>query len=125
MEKARWIVVGIATGILLGVPSRAADQATVLTPGTASKSAIIAEVYPGLASGGLTHARPAALPQGTLVKFGNLAISAEGLADEMAKAPAAVQGQLKKNAFFLAEQMFTQQLILQLRGQVAIEAQNR
>ncbi len=75
---------------------------------------IVCELSPGLASGCLNYAKAVDLPQGTLIRSGTLVLNEKDLADERAKAPAAMQEQLRKNAFFLAEQIFTQRLIQQL-----------
>jgi len=105
----------IVTAVLaLGLASiRAADKpATASAPTAASQPAGINDTYPGLASSGLTFARLADLPKGTVLKAGDLSIAEKEVADEIAKAPKEVQDQLKKNAFFLLEQMATKALLL-------------
>jgi thioredoxin 1 len=92
---------------------RAADKpATAPTPAAAPQPAAINDTYPGLASSGLTLARLADLPKGTVLKAGDLTIAEKEVADEIAKAPKEVQDQLKKNAFFLLEQMATKALLM-------------
>ena len=86
-------------------PALAASQAK------AAGSNTVVEALPGLASGALTHARIADLPAGQLVKAGELVISDKQLTDEIAGARESLQVQLKKNAFFLAEQMAARQLL--------------
>ena len=83
------------------------SPATSSAPAAAPQPARLNESYPGLASGGLTFARLADLPEGTVLKAGELTIVEKEVADEIAKAPKEVQDQLKKNAFFLLEQMAT------------------
>ena len=81
-------------------------------PAAAAKPATVNDTYQGLASGGLTFARLSDLPKGTVLKTGDLTISEKEVADGIAKAPAEIRGQLRKNAFFALEQMATQALIL-------------
>jgi thioredoxin 1 len=92
---------------------RAADKpATAPAPAAALQPAAINDTYPGLASSGLTLARLADLPKGTVLKAGDLTIAEKEVADEIAKAPKEVQDQLKKNAFFLLEQIATKALLM-------------
>ena len=94
-------------------PLSAAQPPTASSvPAGASQPAGINDTYPGLASSGLTFARLADLPKGTVLKAGDLTIAEKDVADEIAKAPKEVQDQLKKNAFFLLEQMATKALLL-------------
>jgi thioredoxin 1 len=90
-------------------------------PEAGAQTAVVGDLYSGLASGCLSYAKVADLPQGTLIKAGALSLGEKEIADEMAKTPAAMQEQLKKNAFFLAEQLFTQRLILQLAKDEALQ----
>ena len=82
------------------------------SPARSSAPPAINDTYPGLASSGLTLARLADLPKGTVLKAGDMTIAEKEVADEIAKAPKEVQEQLKKNAFFLLEQMATKALLL-------------
>jgi len=92
---------------------RAADKpATAPAPAAAPQPAAINDTYPGLASSGLTLARLADLPKGTVLKAGDLTIAEKEVDDEIAKAPKEVQDQLQKNAFFLLEQMATKALLM-------------
>ena len=81
-------------------------------PAATTMSANLNDTYPDLASSGLTFARLADLPKGTVLKVGDLTIAEKEVADEIAKAPREVQDQLKKNAFFILEQMATKALLL-------------
>jgi len=82
-------------------------------PAAPAKPVAVCEAHPGLASGGLTHATLAELPKGTLLQAGALTLGSKDLADEIAKAPGDLQGQLRKNAFFVLEQVATGRLLLQ------------
>lgn len=109
--KSNLLSVFTVLASLLPATGWAADSAAPATrPADGAGTIVLA--YPGLASGALTHARIADLPAGTLVKSGELAISSQQLDGEIAKAPESVQGQLKKNGFYLAEQIATGQLLL-------------
>jgi len=78
------------------------------------KAPLVRAMYPGLGSGGLTYARLSDLPKGTLLKAGELVLAEEDVADEIAKAPHDVQAQLKKNGFFVLEQIAGPKLIVQI-----------
>ena len=97
-----------------GEPTDAAPTvAPAAVPAAAAEPAkTVAATYPGLASAGLTQARLADLPEGVLLRSGEVTIKASELADEMAKAPKELQGELRKNAFFVLEQMATRRLLL-------------
>jgi thioredoxin 1 len=73
----------------------------------------IAKACPNLAAAALVNAKLAELPDGTLLRAGEFLITQKELDTEIAKAPEAMQEQLRKNAFFMLEQMATKQLILQ------------
>jgi len=76
-------------------------------------------LYPGLASGALTFARLSELPSGVLLRADTVDIAASELEKELAGAPAAVQPQLKKNGFFLLENLATKKLLLHVAGKNA------
>ena len=72
----------------------------------------VGSVYRDLASSSLTHAVLAALPDGVLLRSDKLEITQEELDRQVAKAPEALRDQLRKNAFFVLEQMATERLLL-------------
>lgn len=80
------------------------------------------ESYPGLASGGLSYATLGALPEGVLLRSGSLAVTSGDLDNETAKAPEPMRESLRKNGFFLLEQMATKRLILEMAKRQAAEA---
>jgi thiol-disulfide isomerase/thioredoxin len=71
------------------------------------------EKYPGLASSALTYAVTATLPQGVLLKAGKLTISEKDIADQIAKVPQPQQDQLRKNAFYVLENVAAARLLVQ------------
>ncbi|MCX5644994.1 MAG: thioredoxin family protein [Phycisphaerae bacterium] len=78
------------------------------------KPGLLHEVYPGLASSSLTYAKLSDLPAGVILKAQGLTISETDVAAEMGKAPQEIQAQIKKNAFFLLENLATRQLLVLL-----------
>jgi len=92
---------------------RKASPSTQPATAPATEPNTVARVYPNLASAGLVHARPVELPEGILLRTGDLKITQKDIDAETAKAPEAVREQLCKNAFFLLEQMATRQLLVE------------
>jgi hypothetical protein len=95
------------------IPVGAAESLPPSPPSPAKPSSI-QEVYPGLASKCLTFARLNDLPAGVALKTEGLSIMAKEVADEIAKAPPEMQAQLKKNAFFVLENLATRKLLIAL-----------
>jgi len=91
-----------------------ATESPAAEPEVPKVPALVHEAYPGLASNSLTYARLSDLPAGVLLRTEGLAISDKDVADEIAKAPPEVQAQLKKNAFFMLENLATRRLMVAL-----------
>lgn len=72
----------------------------------------IETTYPGLSRGPLRQACPAALPNGVLLRAGTLTITDKQLSAEIARAQPDLQPVLKKNGFFVVEQLATRQLLI-------------
>jgi|GEM_PF-140570 len=87
--------------------------ASLPAPQVDPKAPTVDEKHAGLASAALVHARLADLPESVLLRTGDILIAQKDIDAEIAKAPEAVREQLRKNAFFLLEQMATQKLLLQ------------
>ncbi len=77
-----------------------------------AKPALMCDVYPGLASNSLTYAKLSDLPAGVVLRTDSLTIKDTDIAGEIAKAPQEMQAQIKKNAFFLLENLATRQLLV-------------
>lgn len=75
-------------------------------------SQTINEKYPGLASSVLTFASDANLPDGVVLRSESLEITAKELDEDLAKAPANMQEQLRRDAFFHLEQFSAGKLML-------------
>jgi thiol-disulfide isomerase/thioredoxin len=112
MKLGRMLAVAVLAAGLLGSYLPAEEKPVAPAPG--DKAALVSDTHPGLASGSLTYARLSDLPKGTLLKAGDLVITEKDVADEIAKAPQDVQAQLKKNGFFVLEQIAGPKLIVQI-----------
>jgi thioredoxin 1 len=106
------LAVALLVIVFLGSCLLAAEKPAATAP--SEKAPLVSVTYPGLASGCLTYARLSDLPKGTLLKAGDLVITEQDVADEIAKAPQDVQAQLKKNGFFMLEQIAGPKLIVQV-----------
>jgi len=76
------------------------------------KQPFVDDLYPGLTTGVLAFARSSTLPEGILLKAGNLIINSKDLNQEIAGADEKIQPTLRKNSFFVLEQMATFNLLL-------------
>jgi thioredoxin 1 len=76
------------------------------------KPALVCDVYPGLASNSLTYAWLSDLPSGVILKTDSLTIKDTDIAGEIAKVPQEMQAQVKKNTFFMLENLATRQLLV-------------
>jgi len=112
MKCCRTLRVTLLVLVFLGSCLSAAETPAV--PAATENAPFVNATYPGLASGCLTYARLSDLPNGTLLKAGDLVITEKDVADEIAKAPPDVQAQLKKNGFFMLEQIAGPKLIVQV-----------
>ena len=97
--------------LVLAVPIQGVEKESgiVLSP---LKSRIVNDLYPGLTTGILTCAVVSELPQGVLLKAGQLVIDDKELTESIAKAPEQMQPKLKKNGLFILEQIATTKLFL-------------
>ncbi len=85
----------------------------MLPPAEADENALtVNSEYPQLASGSLVHARLAELPENVLLKSGQFIITRQEIDAEIQNAPSEFRGQLRKNAFFILEQIATQKLLI-------------
>jgi len=105
-------VMTVAMIVSLSALSALAQQAASQPASApADQTQSLSATYPGLASSGLVHARLAELSEGVLLRAGELTVTQKDVDAEIARAPEAVREQLRKNAFFLLEQMATRQLL--------------
>lgn len=85
-------------------------------------AATINDKYPDLALGCLSYARLAELPAGTLLKSGDVTVSASDAAEQIAKNPKEIQEQLKKNEFFLVEQIAAGKIMAAVAKKDAVDS---
>jgi len=112
VKLGRTLAVAVLVAGLLGSYLSAAEKPAASA--ASEKAPLVSATYPGLASGCLTYARLSDLPKGTLLRAGDLILTEKDVADEIAKAPQDVQAQLKKNGFFMLEQIAGPRLIVQI-----------
>lgn len=73
----------------------------------------VGTVYPRLASSSLLYARLEELPDGELLRSGDVVITREELEADISTRPPDRRGELRNHAFFLLEQMATEKLLVQ------------
>jgi len=83
-------------------------------PVQAKTPATMNALYPGIASGLLTHAELIDLPKGIILRSDKMEITAKELEDTVAKAPGEFKIQLGKNMLFILEQSATEKILLKL-----------
>jgi thiol-disulfide isomerase/thioredoxin len=104
MTKHTLLARGLVSFALLAVP--------MVAGGTASSSPqLVKGSYPTLSTGALASSRLVELPPGTLLRCGEMKITQKDLDAEIAKAPADIRIQLKRNLFFLLENKATGMLL--------------
>ena len=102
-----------AFAVLLGLSALCIQASESAAPkaDVQKKSALVCEVYPGLASGSLTFAGLSELPSGVVLKTEGLTVNQKEVADEIAQASEEMRAQLGKNGFFLLENLATRRLL--------------
>ena len=93
------------------IPIQASETNNTANP-SPPKQRFVNDLYPGLTTGALAFASVSTLPEGTLLKAGNLVMNSTELSEEIAGADEKMQPALRKNAFFVLEQMATFKLLL-------------
>lgn len=78
----------------------------------------VAQAYPRLALGILTCAKATELPEGMVLRAGDLELDATSIDSAIAAQPAPVQEDLKKNAHLILDQMATQNILLRVAREV-------
>ncbi|HUW57920.1 MAG TPA: thioredoxin family protein [Planctomycetota bacterium] len=112
--KSRPIAVVILIVAGMSFPCFAAGDETAVGPPSAAQDrpTLMDDAYPGLASEVLTYARLVDLPEGMLLRSGDLTIRAEAVKAEIARAPELVQEQLRQQAIFVLERIAAKDLLL-------------
>ena len=104
-------IVGLLSAVLWGEQPASAPAMPATQPAVGAKKTL-SQTYPRLGLQALAAANLKTLAEGVILKAGDLAIKEADLADQVGKAPEAVREQLKKNAFFVLEQMAAGKLLL-------------
>jgi len=97
-----------ATILVVASLTVSAEEPAAKAPGPATMDS----VYPGVATGALTFSVPAELPGGLVVRAGEVTIDRKALEAEIAKVPAEIREQMRKNGFFVAEQLVGREIVL-------------
>jgi len=92
---------------------RAEEKPAAAVPAASAKTPLVNEAHPGLASGCLTYARLTDLPKGTLLRAGDVMLTEKDVATKVAESPDEVSAQLKKNGFYVLEQLAGPKLVVQ------------
>ena len=71
----------------------------------------VGQLYPNLASGVLTYAKVASLPENILLRAEGIEMNSRDVDEAISKQPVQVQQELKDNAFFVLEQEATGKLL--------------
>jgi len=102
--------------VLFGISPLAvwANESPAAQVDVQKKPSLVRDAYPSLASNSLTYAKLSDLPSGVLLKAEGVTLTDKDVAGEIAKVPQEMQDQLKKNAFFMLENMATRQLLVTL-----------
>ena len=113
IKVKNFIIVTIAciSLIVSAIPLQANETNITTNPSSPEKQ-LVNDLYPGLTTGALAFASASTLPEGTLLNAGNLVINGKELSEEIAGADEKMQPALRKNAFFILEQMATFKLLL-------------
>ena len=106
MKKFSIVTIACISLVVSAIPLQASET------NTSPKKQLVDGLYPGLTTGALAFACASTLPEGTLLKAGNLVINSKELSEEIAGADEKMQPALRKNAFFILEQMATVKLLL-------------
>jgi thioredoxin 1 len=105
------IIIACLSLIVSAIPLQANEPNIKANPSSPKKQ-LVDDLYPRLTTGALAFASASTLPEGILLKADNLVINAKELNEEIVAADKKMQPALRKNAFFILEQMATFKLLL-------------
>jgi len=88
------------------------EKSGTVNPSSSPKPRAVNELYPGLTTGAMSCAVASELSKGVVLRAGELVIENNELIEEIGKAPEQIRPKLKKNAFFVLEQVATFKLLL-------------
>ena len=122
MKNRMMIAAAIVSLSALFAWAQSKPPATQPATAPAEQVKTVTQAYPSLASAALVHARLAKLPEGILLQANKVTVTQKDIDADIAKAPEAMREQLRKNAFFMLEQMATRQLLLREARAAATKA---
>ena len=108
MRKLGRYLLSVAVLVVAASLAASAEEPAAKAAGAAA----VESLYPGLATAVLTFSVPAELPEGLLVRAGDVTIDRKTLEAEIMKAPEEMRGQLRKNGLFVAEQLAGKDIVL-------------
>lgn len=111
MKNYSIVVIMCMSLVILAIPVQASETNRTVNS-SPPKHQLVDDLYPGLTTGALAFASASILPEGTLLKAGDIVINDKELTDKIAGADAKMQPALRKNSFFVLEQMATFGLLL-------------
>ena len=104
---------GIITVLYLSLlPLQGSEKSNTVKPSSLPKPRTVNQLYPGLTTGAMSCAAASTLPEGVVLRAGDLVIENNELIEEIGKAPEQIRPKLKKNTFFVLEQVATLKLLL-------------
>jgi thiol-disulfide isomerase/thioredoxin len=111
VRSLRFFIIPCLSLLVSSTQIKAVEINSTANPSPAKKQ-FVDDLYPGLTTGALAFASTSMLPEGTLLKAGDLVINGKELSEEIDKADEKMQPALRKNAFFVLEQIATFKLLL-------------
>jgi thioredoxin 1 len=104
---------GIITVLYLSLlPLEGSEVSSTVNPSSSPKPRTVNQLYPGLTTGAMSCAAASTLPEGVVLRAGEIVIENNELIEEIGKAPEQMRPKLKKHAFFVLEQIATIKLLL-------------
>jgi len=94
------------------LPLQGSEKSSTVNPSSLPKPRTVNQLYPGLTTGAMSCAAASTLPEGVVLRAGDLVIENNELIEEIGKAPEQIRPKLKKNTFFVLEQVATLKLLL-------------
>lgn len=83
-----------------------------MVPCAADEQPVLSVLYPGVTAGVLSFSTPGSLPEGILLKSGDVEVKKEELDAELAKLPTGTRDEMEKNRLYLLENMVEPKLLL-------------
>jgi thioredoxin 1 len=113
MRSIKMKYFGIITVLYLSLlPLEGSEVSSTVNPSSSPKPRTVNQLYPGLTTGAMSCAAASTLPEGVVLRAGEIVIENNELIEEIGKAPEQMRPKLKKHAFFVLEQIATIKLLL-------------